>query len=55
LTKKGQDIYAEVGPDSEALYANIEQEFGLEKLEELYSLLTDFYTVLQKSNGQDKA
>jgi homoprotocatechuate degradation regulator HpaR len=55
LTKKGKDIYAEVGPDSEALYANIEQEFGLEKLEELYSLLTDFYTVLQKSNGQGKA
>jgi len=54
LTKKGKDIYAEVGPDSEALYANIEQEFGLEKLEELYSLLTDFYTVLQKSNGQNK-
>ena len=51
LTKKGKGIHAEVGPDSEALYAEIEQEFGLQKLKELYSLLTDFYTVLRKRNG----
>ena len=47
LTRKGKRIYSEVGPDSEALYMEIEKVFGVGKLEALYELLTDFYTTLR--------
>ena len=50
LTGKGRRIYDEVGPDSELLYAEIEKEFGTEKLETLYGLLAEFYTVLSDTN-----
>jgi len=46
LTNKGRRIYDEVGPDSELLYAEIEKEFGVDKLETLYKLLAEFYTAL---------
>jgi hypothetical protein len=36
-----------VGPDSEALYMAIERDFGVDKLEALYQLLTEFYTTLR--------
>jgi len=47
LTGKGKRIYSEVGPDSEALYMAIERDFGVDKLEALYQLLTEFYTTLR--------
>jgi homoprotocatechuate degradation regulator HpaR len=50
LTNKGRRIYDEVGPDSEMLYAEIEKEFGVEKLETLYKLLAEFYTALAESD-----
>ena len=43
LTERGRRKFAEVAPDSEDLYATIEQEFGTEKLEALYDLLAQFY------------
>jgi homoprotocatechuate degradation regulator HpaR len=46
LTGKGRRIYDEVGPDSELLYAEIENLFGTDKLEILYTLLAEFYTAL---------
>jgi len=46
LTGKGRRIYDEVGPDSELLYAEIEKEFGADKLEALYALLAEFYVAL---------
>ena len=46
LTGKGRRIYSEVGPDSERLYADIEREFGAEKLETLYELLAEFHETL---------
>jgi homoprotocatechuate degradation regulator HpaR len=46
LTAKGRKLYALVGPDSEILYANIEKQFGADKLESLYGLLAEFYTAL---------
>jgi len=46
LTAKGRKLYALVGPDSEVLYANIEKQFGADKLESLYTLLAEFYTAL---------
>ena len=50
LTDKGRRIYDEVGPDSELLYAEIEKEFGVDKLETLYKLLAEFYTALAESD-----
>jgi len=46
LTGKGRQLYDEVGPDSELLYAEIENQFGADKLETLYALLAEFYTAL---------
>lgn len=43
LTTRGRKLFGKVGPDSELLYANIEERFGSEKLESLYSLLAEFY------------
>ena len=51
LTGKGRRIYDEVGPDSEFLYAEIEKEFGTEKLETLYGLLAEFYTALSDAKA----
>lgn len=42
LTRKGQKIFSEVAFDSEVLYSEIEQDFGLDKLEQLYGLLAEF-------------
>lgn len=50
LTAKGQQLYDEVGPDSELLYAEIEKQFGADKLENLYALLAEFYTALSKAD-----
>ncbi len=50
LTGKGHRIYDEVGPDSELLYAEIENEFGADKLEALYALLAEFYAALAESD-----
>ena len=50
LTGKGKRIYSEVGPDSEALYLAIEQDFGVDKLEALYQLLTEFYSTLRSAS-----
>jgi len=46
LTVAGRKLYSIVGPDSEALYKDIEREFGVEKLDMLYDLLADFYQTL---------
>ena len=46
LTVKGRKLFADVAPDSETLYAEIEREFGIEKLETLYQLLAEFYETL---------
>lgn len=51
LTDKGQQVFARVGPDSELRYAEIESEFGHDRLEQLYALLADFYTTLDRGNG----
>jgi len=51
LTGKGRRLYDEVGPDSEILYADIENQFGADKLEALYALLAEFYTSLAEKDG----
>lgn len=50
LTAKGRRLYDEVGPDSELLYSEIEQLFGNDKLETLYTLLAEFYTALSTND-----
>jgi len=52
LTASGKKLFSIVGPDSEALYADIEREFGVEKLEMLYGLLADFYQTLSANNEE---
>jgi len=46
LTPAGWSLFEDVAPDSERLYAKIENEFGIEKLKELYDLLADFTAVI---------
>lgn len=48
LTAKGQQIFSQVAPESEQRYAEIEKEFGEERLESLYQLLAEFYTAIDK-------
>ena len=52
LTSDGRNLFSAVGPDSEALYAGIEREFGLEKLELLYDLLAEFYQILSTTDDE---
>jgi homoprotocatechuate degradation regulator HpaR len=52
LTAAGRRLFSIVGPDSEALYADIEREFGPEKLELLYGLLAEFYQTLSANNEE---
>ena len=50
LTEKGKTLFGRVGPDSELRYAEIEAEFGRERLEVLYDLLADFYNTLNRAD-----
>ena len=54
LTARGQKLFAMVAPDSEALYAEIEAEFGVDKLESLYVLLAEFYQTLALADTAPK-
>ncbi|MEM9209396.1 MAG: homoprotocatechuate degradation operon regulator HpaR [Pseudomonadota bacterium] len=47
LTAGGRRLFSAVAPDSEALYRDIEREFGGERLERLYQLLAEFTDELQ--------
>lgn len=49
LTAKGAKIFAAVAPDSEALYVGIAQEFGMDKLAILYTLLAEFSAALSNA------
>lgn len=52
LTARGKKLFSRVAPDSEALYADIEREFGVEKLQALYRLLADFYQTIAAMDGE---
>lgn len=43
LTAKGRRLFNRVAPHSESIYAEIEQEFGVDRIKQLYELLSDFY------------
>jgi len=46
LTRKGRSLYEKIAPKSEALYAQIEKEFGSRELARLYELLAKFYETI---------
>ena len=49
LTAGGRRLFNKIGPRLESLYRVIEDEFGMERLEALYTLLAEFYETLQAS------
>lgn len=53
LTPRGKKLFSRVAPDSEALYADIEREFGVEKLKTLYQLLAEFYQSVSIGNNEE--
>ncbi len=46
LTKGGQRLFDSIAPESEAVYSEIEADFGRDRLESLYGLLSELYTAL---------
>jgi homoprotocatechuate degradation regulator HpaR len=54
LSAKGRRLFAEVAPDSEALYAEIEEEFGSSRFDELHRLLAEFTDTLLRRSCEDK-
>jgi homoprotocatechuate degradation regulator HpaR len=52
LSAKGRRVFDSVGPDSVERYAEIEEEFGRDRLRALYELLTAFYTTLDRDSLQ---
>lgn len=50
LTKRGRRQFNAAAPESERLYAQIEREFGIERLEQLYQLLAEFYTTIEEQD-----
>ncbi|MGI9204624.1 MAG: hypothetical protein ACR2Q3_11465 [Woeseiaceae bacterium] len=46
MTARGKKLFSNVAPDSDALYADIEREFGVAKLESLFELLAELYQTL---------
>lgn len=51
LTQPGRRLFRQVAPASEAIYRELEQAFGEERLEELYELLRD----LERAVGPEQA
>lgn len=49
LTPQGHDVFQSVGPVSEHAYAEIEAEFGKDRLEDLYELLAAFSSTLDRN------
>ena len=50
LTKDGRRLFARVAPDSEACYAEIEEAFGKEGLDQLYEQLRRMYVALESAD-----
>lgn len=51
LSTKGRQLFGRIAPESEALYADIEAAFGVDRLQTLYELLADFYTTIEKRDA----
>jgi homoprotocatechuate degradation regulator HpaR len=49
LTAAGRRLFLQVAPSSEAIYKDLEQAFGEQRLEQLYTLLSDLEQTLMVS------
>ena len=54
LSAKGRKLFEKIAPDSEALYAEIERDFGIDKLGELYELLAEFVDAVDQPRKKTK-
>ncbi|XPF94060.1 homoprotocatechuate degradation operon regulator HpaR [Colwellia sp. RE-S-Sl-9] len=50
LTELGQELFAKVAPKSVERYAEIEEKYGVRKLELLYELLDDLINTLEEDS-----
>jgi homoprotocatechuate degradation regulator HpaR len=48
LTAKGRKLFETVAPQSEAIYAQLAQEIGAQRLEQIYGLLDEVIGILEK-------
>lgn len=55
LTPDGRARFAEVAPDSETLYAEIERRFGAGRLDSLYELLAELSAALEEDEAAQGA
>ena len=55
LSAKGSRLFNRVAPESEALYREIERDFGIERLEKLYALLAEFRTRINGAGQDDRS
>lgn len=51
LTASGRSVFEEVAPDSEACYAEIEEAFGKDGLDQLYDQLHRMYVALETAEN----
>lgn len=51
LTAKGRRVFDTIAPESEAIYAQIESDFGQEKMTVLYTLLSEFFVALSENES----
>ena len=54
LTAFGRQRFEEAAPDSEAVYVQIESDFGRERLDLLYQLLAEFHTSMEDAKPADR-
>ena len=47
LSPRGERLFASVAPASESIYAEMEGAFGASRMDALYTLLADFYGLLE--------
>ena len=55
LTAKGRKLFETVAPQSEAIYAQLAQEIGPQRMEQIYRLLDDVIGILDKPRPQAKS
>jgi homoprotocatechuate degradation regulator HpaR len=55
LTAKGRKLFETVAPQSEAIYAQLAQEIGAQRIEQIYRLLDDVIGILEKPRPKVKS
>lgn len=55
LTAKGRKLFETVAPQSEAIYAQLAQEIGPQRMEQIYGLLDDVISILDKPRPKVKS